>query len=179
MNWQERGRKQACSSLKRWTLMKMTVFCDTASWSLETEGFTAAIIIAPSMVAVRFSETSDYSNETTLPYVPEGCHLHTCRQNLESHYSLYLMPRRNWITPAKTEVMKMSPESRRTLDLINRSRRVKHDTNIQTSKVLFPVFVNVTNGLRQHNAICLLRSQRQMAFSVEIILHNSALFSPC
>jgi hypothetical protein len=39
--------------------------------------------------AVRISEMSVYFNETTLRYIPEGCHLHTLSSNnLKSHNSV-------------------------------------------------------------------------------------------
>jgi hypothetical protein len=38
------------------------------------------------MEAVRISETSAYSNQTTRRYIPEGCHFHARRrENPKSH----------------------------------------------------------------------------------------------
>jgi hypothetical protein len=45
-----------------------------------------ASIIRPVMEAVRTSETSVYSNETTRRYIPEGSKLRIrCGENLKSH----------------------------------------------------------------------------------------------
>jgi hypothetical protein len=43
------------------------------------------------MVAIRTTETSVYSNETTRRYIPEGSNLHTPRrcENLKSHNEKY------------------------------------------------------------------------------------------
>jgi hypothetical protein len=41
------------------------------------------------MEAVRTSETSVYSNETTWRYIPEGSHIHTRRrENLKAHTNM-------------------------------------------------------------------------------------------
>jgi hypothetical protein len=48
-------------------------------------------VITAMMQAVRASETSVYSNETTRRYVHEGSHLHTRRlENLKSHTNISL-----------------------------------------------------------------------------------------
>jgi hypothetical protein len=53
--------------------MKIRAFWDVAPCSLEVDRrFTSAMM----MEAVRTSETSVYSNETTWRYIPEGCNLH-------------------------------------------------------------------------------------------------------
>jgi hypothetical protein len=44
------------------------------------------------MEAVRNSETSVYFNETTLRYIPEGCHVHTFRrENLQGHEKICVL----------------------------------------------------------------------------------------
>jgi hypothetical protein len=57
----------------------------------------AASVIRAKTEAVRTSETSDYFNETTHRYIPEGCHLHTRRrESLKSHIFHLTLQFRFW-----------------------------------------------------------------------------------
>jgi hypothetical protein len=55
--------------------MKITAFWDTGQCSLVGVQLRTAAIIRAVMEAVRASETSVYSNETTRRYIPEGFNL--------------------------------------------------------------------------------------------------------
>jgi hypothetical protein len=71
--------------------MKIRAFWGVAPCSLVgvdvfSEARTASIIRVIIMEALRTSETSVYSHETTQHYIPEGPNLHTRRrENLKSH----------------------------------------------------------------------------------------------
>jgi hypothetical protein len=44
------------------------------------------------MEVLRTSETSVYVYETKRRYIPDGCHLHSCRcENLNSHNMIYCL----------------------------------------------------------------------------------------
>jgi hypothetical protein len=65
--------------------VKMRAFWDIAPCSL----VGVHRFIALMMEAVRTSDTTGYSNETTRRYVPRGYHFHTrCRENLKSHIAI-------------------------------------------------------------------------------------------
>jgi hypothetical protein len=71
--------------------------------------FTASIIIALLMKAVRTSETSVYYNETTRRYIPEDSNLHTCRRE-------YLNSRRKKIFPLQFAGSKTVQENAESIE---------------------------------------------------------------